>query len=233
MADPLLRRIQSWIIGLLIFIGFLFAYLSNPLFTEFTRHELINVLFYKNGTQQGNPLASQKFIEPLKDLNIAGSSIEETQSKVPLHPAILSSNTSSSIVITSNRSHSIFNFIPNLLDQTGCPQCKPALVALVDKYFSPHLSGITKDIIDDAFLVRVNISHRDSVVLVQVINGTIYADLKRMDSHPWLTSRLNFIISRLQEFVNQRRNYCKENQSLLDKCLPDFEFVTVGLFFKW
>lgn len=106
-----------------------------------------------------------------------------------------------------------------------CPQCKPALHALVDKYFEPHRNGITKDIIDDAFYVKIYVTPQDSMALIQVINSTIYADLRRMDHYPWNRSRLRFIVSRLQEFLDQRRKYCEKNHFPADECQPNFEFV--------
>lgn len=99
--------------------------------------------------------------------------------------------------------------------------CPPKLYHLVEKYFRPHQKGITVDMINDAFYSEDNVMRQRGVIIIQVINGSIYVDKSMMPFMEFYEkSRLEFLLERVDEFIR------KDHKSLVYP--NDFEFVFVG-----
>lgn len=105
--------------------------------------------------------------------------------------------------------------------------CPSILKHLANRYVLPHEShgGITVDKVDDAlFKIETMI---DSMILVQVLNNTIYTDTGRLNMVNWDMQRFNNFIDHLKDFIQLRASYCSRLKSttMIRECERDFELV--------
>lgn len=105
-------------------------------------------------------------------------------------------------------------------------QCAPKINELLQKYYAPHLGGISKDQIDDALCLAES-RLGDSQYLVQVIGGRIYSRWFNPNPHFWERERLEFVLERLSEYLQLRHKECSRLGSA--DCERDFEFVLVTM----
>jgi hypothetical protein len=105
-------------------------------------------------------------------------------------------------------------------------KCPKELHDLVERYFAPHRNGIYREMISDAAFPTDDVLKPQGLVLVQVLNNTIYVD-KSMFSYfeSFDGARMNFLLDRLYAFIVQRSTRYPGSTERN----KDFEFVFVRL----
>lgn len=111
-------------------------------------------------------------------------------------------------------------------------RCPAGLYSLVTKYFKPHdeRGGIYSEMIKDALFPGDNVIGNEGLTVVQVLKDQIYVDTAMsMNLRPWERQRLDFILQRLHEYIQKRKQRPSNGNDETDGTLNqfDFEFVIV------
>jgi hypothetical protein len=85
------------------------------------------------------------------------------------------------------------------------PKCPKALYDLVERYFEPYKDGIYEDMISNARFPDDNVIKSRGLILIQVLNNTIYVDKSMMTYFEhYDQARLDFLLDRVHDYITRQ-----------------------------
>jgi Zn-dependent M16 (insulinase) family peptidase len=162
------------------------------------------------------PILEEGFTK--KDIILSDDSVPKTDSAMADKP----------ISVQTAPIAAIVDVIVHTAQDNESSSCDATLKQLVDRYFEPHVErGITEETIENALFNHELRGDSESISHVQVIEGEIFMDISKLTGWPWDRQRMQFLLARLQEYVDELKYKCKEQGIAHNICIKDFEFVVV------